>query len=233
MTIGADNHYEWIVVHGDAQRENSEGLQSALVEQCYSDREPYGEYILYAAGDSGAVSEGQISVLNYAYLAEVRVTFEPDLVAEGISDIGWCLQDHEEQGDAFVKEIWPSWQDASLNDVANTIFPPDQDFVMARSVLSVSDDHASWVEVTRVEAHQPTEMALTFCRVEQDRLLEIKAVLKDPDVPVWVLSDMWNALVMRFQNLSYEKLTGANRIEPDVDMEEFDIDLIGDVAGEA
>ena len=222
MTIHDKDSYPWHVVHGGAQ-DDVQAVRVASAQDCYRDRAPYGEYILYAAGDPDAVCEKRISILQYSYLAEVRVTFEEDLVADGVSDIEWCQEDAKEQGDAFVRDIWPSWQEASLSAIAETIFPPGQDFVMARSVLSVGPDHASWVEVTRIEADQPSEIALTFCRVEHDRLLEIKAVLKQETVPVGIISEQWLALIDRFQAIPYERLSGAKRIEPSEELDDLEI----------
>ncbi|TLP48940.1 hypothetical protein FDK21_04640 [Cohaesibacter sp. CAU 1516] len=222
----------WVVLQGTLE----EGVlpDPKLVPQCYHDRDPYGEYVYFAASDDSAITQTEagkrISVLDYRCLAEVRVTFETDLVEQGLSDIAWCAQDHAEQGEAFLCEIWPSWQEVRLVDVAESMFPPGQDFVMARSVLSVEDAQAAWVEVTRIEADQPSEMALTFCRVDSDRLLEIKVVLKDDQVLIDMIAEMWRRLVARYGALPYTTLSGAERIEPDLD-EEFD--MIGEVSGEA
>ena len=210
--VSDSDFYPWSVVHGSLEAE-----RPAMVETLYCDRDPYGEYVFYAASDPEALRDGKISVLNYAYLAEARVTFEADLVATGASDIDWCREDAAEQGEAFVSEIWPSWQDATLGLVADSIFPAGQDFVMARSVLSVDSDSAAWVEVTRIDANEPAEIALTFCCMQEDRLIEIKAVLKDQNVPVYVLADKWAMLVARFKDLPYERLSGAKRIEPEPD----------------
>ena len=230
MTGLNNQSQDWIVVHGDG-----EDATAVAVDICYHDRDPYGEYVLYAAGDAGSITDGRISIRNYRYLSEVRVTFEEDLVSDGLSDIQWCEQDFAEQGEAFIREIWPSWQAVSLSQVADAIFPPGEDFVMARSVLFVTKDQAAWLEVTRVEADLPAEMALTFCRVEQDRLLEIKSVLKDADVPVRLITDHWQGLVDRFKELPYGKLSGAQRFEPadDEELVKFDLDTIGEVSGEA
>ena len=219
----------WVVVHGSLE-EGGTLPEPKLVSSCYHDRDPYGEYVYFAASDESAISDGLISVLNYRFLAEVRVTFEPDLVEQGQRDIVWCAGDFAEQGDLFLKDIWPSWQDVRLVEVAESMFPPGEDFVMARSVLSVSEKEATWVEVTRIEADQPSEMALTYCRVEADRLLEIKVVLKDDQVPVHIISEMWRRLMAHYGSLPYSKQTGAERIEPE---EEPDFDMIGNVSGEA
>lgn len=222
----------WVVVQGTLE----EGAmpEPKLVPQCYHDRDPYGEYVYFAASDDSAIAETEtgnlISVLDYRCLAEVRVTFEADLVEQGLSDIAWCAEDHVEQGEAFISEIWPSWQDVRLVDVAESMFPPGQDFVMARSVLSVDEGQAAWIEVTRIEADQPSEMALTFCRVESDRLLEIKVVLKDDQVMIDTIAEMWRRLVARYGALPYALLSGAERIEPDLDDA---YDMIGEVSGEA
>ena len=216
----------WVVVHG-----SQEGMRPVSVRDCYRDRDPYGEYVYFAASDPQAVTETGISVTDYRYLAEVRASFEEDLVETGLSDIEWCREDLAEQGDAFLSEIWPSWLAVSLGEIADAIFPPGQDFVMARSVLGVGDDHAAWVEITRVEADLPAEMALTFCQVHEDRLLEAKAVLKDPDVAVEQLASLWRMLVDRFRDLPYERLSGAERIEPEMDDEgDFDLGALGDLS---
>lgn len=219
--------FEWLVFH-DGGVDN----EAALVEAIYHDREPYGEYILCAGTNPEAVSEeGKASILSYRYLAEARVTFEEDLLTEAQADIDWCQQDAAEQGDAFVKEVWPSWQDVSLAVVANSIFPQGQDFVIAKSVLAAGEDAASWLEVTRIEADMPAEMALTFCRIEQDRLLEVKAVLKDADMPVYLLAEFWQSLVERFAELPYQKLSGAQRVE--AEPEDYDFGDLDEEEGEA
>ena len=220
----------WHVVHGEGG-----ASEAVLVSECYVDRDPYGEYIYYAACDAGALQDGKIAIDDYAFLTEVRVTFEEDLVEEGRGNLGWCRQDLDEQGDGFVREIWPSWQDVALKTVANSIFPAGQDYVMAKSVLQVGEDFASWLDVTRIEADQPAELALTFTRVEQDRMLEVKTVLKDANIPVCVVSEHWQTLVARFKDLPYEKLEGAERVELEIDEDftDFDFDNIGDVQGEA
>lgn len=91
---------------------------------------------------------------------------------------------------------------------------------MAKSVLEAGKDSCAWLEVTRIEADKSAEMAINFCKIEQDRLLEVKAVLKDADVPVYVLADFWSQLVALFRDVPYKALSGAPRIEPD--MEDFD-----------
>jgi len=220
MTDQDQEAFEWVVVQGNPDAPMSVAPCSA--EDCYSDREPYGEYIYWAASNPDAIKDDKVDILDYGYLAEVRVSFEEDLLEEGKSDIGWCQQDADEQGEAFLKEVWPSWQDVPLSVVANSIFPPDQDFVMAKSVLAVGEDFGAWLEVTRIEADMPSEMALTFCKVEANRLLEIKAVLKDESVPVYVLSDFWSEMVEQFRDLPYAELSGAKRIEPEVEMLDFE-----------
>ncbi|WP_319529142.1 hypothetical protein [uncultured Cohaesibacter sp.] len=219
----------WTVVHGRAIHGGAGQGDAASATDCYHDRAPYGEYILYAASDPGSFVDGKITISDYRYLVEVRVTFEDDLVADGEDDIGWCQSDYEEMGDAFVRQVWPSWQDVTLGEVAGDIFPEGQDYVMAKSVLGVGEDSASWVEVTRIEADQPAEMAICYSAIDQDRLLEVRAVLKDPSVSVAVISEMWDALVDRYHALPYEKLTGAERVEFE---DESDLDVIGDFSDE-
>ena len=201
---------DWLVIHGDPEK-----IEPCLVEDCYCDREPYGEYVLFAACDPSALQEGKISIQNYAYLAEVRVSFEADLLEEAKSDITWCRDDAVEQGDGFVREVWPSWQEANLAMIAESIFPPDQEFVMAKSVLAHGEDAASWLELTRIEVDEPAELTLSFCRIEKDRLLEVKAVLKDAKVPVYRVAEFWSGLVERFVPLVYQKYDGARRVEPE------------------
>lgn len=228
---------EWVVVQGSLE-EGAALPEPRLVPDLYHDRDPYGEYVYFAGSDETALVETddgvRISVLDYRYLAEVRVTFEEDLVDQGLSDIDWCAQDYAEQGEAFVSEIWPSWQEVRLVDVAESMFPAGQDFVMARSVLAVADhdasSEASWIEVTRIEADQPSEMALTFCRVDADRLLEIKVVLKDDHVMIDGIAEMWRRLVAQYGALPYAKLKGAERVEAEL---EDEIDMIGEVSGQA
>ena len=219
----------WTVVHGRAIHGGAGQGDAAAATDCYHDRAPYGEYILYAASDPGSVVDGKITISDYRYLVEARVTFEDDLVADGEADIDWCHSDYEEMGDAFVRRVWPSWQDVSLGEVAAAIFPDGQDYVMAKSVLGVGEGRASWVEVTRIEADQPAEMALCYSAIDQDRLLEVRAVLKDPSVSVSVISEMWEALVDRYHALPYETLSGAERVEFE---EESDLDVIGDFSDE-
>nr|WP_321482921.1 hypothetical protein [uncultured Cohaesibacter sp.] len=231
MKEQVDQEAHWIVVHGAMDEEGA--VQPLSVEACYRDRDPYGEYVLFAASDPESIEEGKISILDYAYLAEVRVTFEDDLVGEGANNIGWCFDDFAEQGDRFAKEVWPSWQDVRLFDISESIFPPGADFVMAKSVLSVEENSATWVEVTRIEADLPAELALTFSKVERNRLLEVKAVLKNDQLPVAVVSALWEQLVARFRDLPYQQLVGAERIEPEEMDGDFVIDSIGEVAGEA
>ncbi|SFO27306.1 hypothetical protein SAMN04488056_104211 [Cohaesibacter marisflavi] len=231
MKEQVDQDAHWIVVHG--VMEEGGAIQPVSVEACYRDRAPYGEYVLFAASDPEAIEEGKISIVDYAYLAEVRVTFEEDLVGEGANNIDWCFDDFAEQGDRFAKEVWPSWQDVRLIDISDSIFPPGADFVMAKSVLSVEENSATWVEVTRIEAEQPAELALTFSKVERNRLLEVKAVLKEDQLPVALVSALWEQLVARFRDLPYMQLVGAERIEPEDEDEDFVIDSIGEVAGEA
>ena len=158
MNDQSEDEAHWVVVHGSLDKESI--VQPVSVEACYRDRDPYGEYVLFAASDPDAIDAGKISILNYSYLAEVRVTFEEDLVEEGAQNIGWCLDDFSEQGDQFKTEVWPSWLDVRLVDVSDSIFPPGADFVMAKSVLSVDENSATWVEVTRIEADRPAELAL-------------------------------------------------------------------------
>lgn len=220
MTDQAQDAFEWVVVHGSP--EEPMDAKPCSSEDCYSDREPYGEYIYWAASNPDAIKGDKIDILDYGYLAEARVSFEEDLVEEGKGDLAWCQQDADEQGEAFLKKVWPSWQDVPLSVVSSSIFPPDQDFVMAKSVLAVGDDFGAWLEVTRIEADMPAEMALTFCKVEKDRLLEIKAVLKDETVPVYVLADFWSQLVEQFRDLPYAKLSGAKRVEPEIEMLDFE-----------
>ncbi|WP_096175564.1 hypothetical protein [Cohaesibacter sp. ES.047] len=229
MTDTRSTEENWTVVHGRAVHGSAGQGDAASAIDCYHGREPYGEYILYVASDPASVVDGKIDILNYRYLVEVRVTYEDDLVADGEADIGWCQIDSEEMGDAFVRQVWPSWQDVTLGEVAADIFPPAQDYVMAKSVLGVGENRAGWVEVTRIEAAQPAEMALCYNKIDEDRLLEIRAVLKDPDVSVRLLSEMWEALVDRFHHLPYEKLTGAERIEFE---EDPDLDTLGDFSDE-
>ncbi len=224
---------KWVVVQGTLE-EGAALPDPLLVPELYYDRDPYGEYVYFAACDETAIADtddgARISVLDYCYLAEVRVTFEEDLVEQGVSDIAWCKQDQAEQGGAFVSEIWPSWQQVRLVDVAESMFPPGQDFVMARSVLAVTEQEASWIEVTRIAADQPSEMALTFCKIERDRLLEIKVVLKDDRVMIDGIAEMWRRLVASYGTLPYRHLDGAVRVEPDL---EEDLDTIGEVSGQA
>ena len=229
MKLSDESSVTWVVVHG-ALDDGAPLPDPKLVPDCYHDRDPYGEYVYFAACDETAIADNLISVLNYRFLAEVRATFESDLVEQGLNDIQWCEQDYSEQGDAFVKEIWPSWQDVRLVDVAESMFPPEQDYLMARSVLAVSDKDASWIEVTRIEADQPSEMALTYCRIDEDRLLEVKVVLKDDKVPVSVVAEMWRRLIAQYGALPYAALSGAQRVEPEMDPE---LDTIGEVSGEA
>ncbi len=210
--------YEWVVVQGDPN--DAEAVEPCLVDACYNDRDPYGEYILFAAANPEALSGDKININDYAYLAEAHVLFEEDLLEDARSDIAWCQEDAEDQGEGFVLDVWPSWQDVSPTVVANTIFPPDQDFVMAKSVLASGEDSCAWLEMTRIEADMPPEMALNFCKIEQNRLLEVKAVLKDADVPIYVMADFWSQMVQLFQDLPYKALTGAQRVEPE--LEEFD-----------
>ncbi|WP_319414040.1 hypothetical protein [uncultured Cohaesibacter sp.] len=231
MNKDEDQKARWIVV----QDVGSAGSLGAPVsaDACYRDREPYGEYVFFAASNPEAIEEGRISVLDYAYLAEVRVTFEDDLVEEGAGNIDWCYHDFADLGDRFAKEIWPSWQDVTLRDVSDSIFPPGADFVMAKSVLFVEDNSASWVEVTRIEADLPAELALTFSKVEHNRLLEVKAVLKHDQTPIAVVTELWQQLVERFRSLPYAQLEGAVRVEPEEFDEDILVDPIGEVAGEA
>ncbi|WP_319498180.1 hypothetical protein [uncultured Cohaesibacter sp.] len=231
MTSEKTAEGQWVVVHGSLDKHAP--VSPASVEACYRDRVPYGEYVLFAASDPEAIEDGLISIVDYAYLAEVRVTFEEDLVEEGAGNIAWCQEDFDDQGDSFASEVWPSWREVTLGDVSHSIFPPGADFVMAKSVLSIDEGSATFVEITRIEADLPAEMALTFSKVEQDRLLEVKAVLKDEAVPIALLSALWEQLVEQFHNLPYEKLEGAERVEPEDIEEDFDLDSIGEVAGEA
>ncbi|MCV6548038.1 MAG: hypothetical protein OIF56_12300 [Cohaesibacter sp.] len=217
---GLDESYEWLVFQG-----GPDGPAHVGADAIYHDRDPYGEYILFAAANPAAVNEqGLCSIQSYAYLAEVRVSYEADLLDDARQDIVWCQEDSADQGDAFAKDVWPSWQDVSLDVVANSIFPEGQDFVMAKSVLAVGEDAASFVEVTRIEAGGPSEMALTFCKIEQDRLLEIKTVLKIADMPIYLWAGLWQDLVEQYADFAYEKLNGARRVEPEP--EDFDF---GDV----
>nr|WP_321456832.1 hypothetical protein [uncultured Cohaesibacter sp.] len=230
MKSEIESHGSWVIVHGSL--EEGAGIRPVSVETCYRDRDPYGEYVFFAASDPEAIEDEKISIVDYAYLAEVRVTFEDDLVEEGAGNIAWCVDDFAEQGNRFASEVWPSWQEASLADVAESIFPPEADFVMAKSVLSVDDGYATWVEITRIEADLPAELALTFSKVEKDRLLEIKAVLKDDQVPISVVAELWRMLLERFHGLPYSFLEGAMRVEPEAYDDDL-IDPIGEVAGEA
>ncbi|WP_119307603.1 hypothetical protein [Cohaesibacter haloalkalitolerans] len=231
MTSEKTSDGQWVVVHGSLDR--NAPVTPVSVEACYRDRVPYGEYVLFAASDPEAIEDGLISIVDYGYLVEVRVTFEEDLVEEGAGNIDWCQEDFDDQGDSFASEVWPSWREVTLGDVSHSIFPPGADFVMAKSVLSVDEGSATFVEITRIEADLPAEMALTFSKVEQDRLLEVKAVLKDEAVPIALLSALWEQLVEQFRDLPYKKLEGAERVEPDDGEEDFDLDSIGEVAGEA
>lgn len=219
----AADAYEWLVVQGGPDH-----APYASADEIYHDRDPYGEYILFAATDADAVNElGQCSIQSYKYLAEVRVSFEEDLLEDARQDIAWCQEEAADQGHAFASDIWPSWQDVPLEVVSNSIFPEGQDFVMAKSVLAVGEDAASFVEVTRIEADGPSEMALTFCKIEKDRLLEIKTVLKDGGMPIYLWAGLWQELVEKYADLPYEQLTGAKRVEPEP--EEYDF---GDLDGE-
>ena len=74
---------------------------------------------------------------------------------------------------------------------------------------------------------------LTFSQVDRNRLLEAKAVLKNEQMPIALLSTLWEQLVEQFNNLPYMQLEGAERVEPEEDEDGFPIDSIGDVAGEA
>ncbi|WP_316862781.1 hypothetical protein [uncultured Cohaesibacter sp.] len=224
--------FEWHIVHG--ADDGARDVCPVSADACYCDRQPYGEYILFAASDPDALEGDRISISDYGYLAEVRVTFEEDLVAGGVADINWCHDDFAEQGEGFLSEVWPSWQTATLEEIASSIFPSGEDYVMAKSVLHVGEDEASWVDLTRIEAEQPAEMALTYSRQEKNRLLEIKAVLKDDQIPVVVLETMWRQLVERFKGLPYAQLVGARRIEQEEEQEEaLDLDTLGSVEGEA
>jgi hypothetical protein len=210
----------WVVAWPDGGKvlKGEEGDQTrasdaCLVETCYVDREPFGEYIYFAASDASAVRDGKILINEYRYLAEVRVTFEPDLVETGADDIAWCRADAAEQGDGFARTVWPSWQEATLGDVAYSIFPPGQDFVMAKSVLEVGTRGCAWLDVIREDADSPAEMMLSYARIDEDRLLEIKVILKDNSVPISQMVRLWSDLLSRYRDLAYQPLQGASRVE--------------------
>ena len=181
-----------------------EGEPPASVEDVFTRREPFGEYLFHAAGDQNSRDSTDPRKIDGSVQRaglEVCISPEPSTVELAGTDVEY-VRDLGEDGDRYRPSVHgsrtPDGVMALYGGTGGVLLPIDH-----------GNRWASWVDASRYSMTSKTLLRVVHKRLDGEGVVEILGYARGEAVIVEDLVAGWRELMARYGNMSMRPLSGA------------------------